>query len=1200
MAENSTHTLPGNIITQGVRPSQTIPTGIIRLPAVVAKGPRLVRQVNAEIVRSTVPDEDLTFTGTGPYRAVLTYPSDGNTENMELIDSDGNPLNSAQFRIESSNDTAPATTNDTIVILSQFYDTTLTYSITYISSSRDVKDEFPALVILGTEYDGAEIRTISAVGLNNDALDFEEGVDFFIETAVTGPTADAGNTSLDAKLFGTTNGNFATASILGPSSTQGIVFTALTEGVEENDVSIIFTETGTEGATESIGSNTVTITYNAGVSTTTSIVSTIAGASLTQVSAAGTGTIPWYATGLDQTVFMSSLDQSVSDFTLPNATAATTDPGSGESLVLTAAASLPLGRGIEVILVTGSPESVVEDTGLATVTITYVTTTSTTTSINSIVTAALGSLTQISAVSGAGATPWTTGVMDGSSFTDAAKTGANVSFSTTADMTHAYTRSYELECTTGGDEDTAVFFWNSSPLSKGNSVAVRNPVHASLDTDATHGNTILLSAGKVDIELEYGVKVSFHNGRGSFVLGDTYIFNANAPGVIELDAKIGRTTQFASQTVDSSGVTGLGVLTVASDTSEYTGDADRTYSLLVTAAGAASTTFHWSAVGDDGFSTGTTNALSGDTEATLDEALRITTDLSGGAFIVGDEIVIDVVSGRVFMSIKDDREITMTVLTAGANAVVFDYTTNTQEGGTGTVQTSATVEYVEFNGNLKLWVRNDSVPMYTVGDIFVTSVDVDTMIDWSLQLETTESIDIDSIRYDRNGVITGTANTYYFETGVIPDSIQSLKNSSNADIAGTIVTDDDGLNTVYINLGSTDPADDLTIIYRSRGGEPDPGVSYRFTGSYLRPDALYNTPILITSEQDGNELVGPTSASNHAAIANKIAWEHKINGYYLVQVQDLNDDGFYEDEDYRNALVGTETDTTITDLAVLDSWDTNADQITHLNKMADPYTKTFRLGWFGAPINTPIGDVNTVGSLVYTANKTMAVSGEEQYHGTRILVAPTYVDIRITLDSKDTKKVRLNGSFLALDLCMWHAVKTREPWETPGNKTTSTFETIQTYSRGENTTLDEFGINWLTDLSGGLFQWGSGNTVDQHSDYTEINLLTQDMYARATVDATIETNVIFVVPESPKDGLIIVRGAVKGALAQAVSSGKIGQYTTDGIARKISDDDVVVARSETTATLYRYSFAYHRKRAILRTIGTAYVDVETLPASVTG
>jgi hypothetical protein len=241
-------------------------------------------------------------------------------------------------------------------------------------------------IAVTTVAGGAE-AVVENVGLKTVTITYVTGIS--TTTSLVAAIAGAGLTLITAAGAGLATWGAPQAQTVptaGGTAAQNIAITAATAGVAGNTIAVTTVAGGAEAVVENVGLKTVTITYISGVSTTTSLVAAIAGAGLTLITAAGAGATAW-AGGQAQTV-------------------PTAGGTAAQNIAITAVAPGLPGNGIAVTTVAGGALAVVENVGLKTVTITYVSGVSTTTSIVAAITGA--GLTLITAA-GAGAAPWAGG-----------------------------------------------------------------------------------------------------------------------------------------------------------------------------------------------------------------------------------------------------------------------------------------------------------------------------------------------------------------------------------------------------------------------------------------------------------------------------------------------------------------------------------------------------------------------------------------------------------------------------------------------------------------------------------------------------------------------------------------------------------------------------------------------------------------------
>jgi hypothetical protein len=384
----------------------------------------------------------------------------------------------------------------------------------------------------------------------------------------------------------------------------------------------------------------------------------------------------------------------------------------------------------------------------------------------------------------------------------------------------------------------------------------------------------------------------------------------------------------------------------------------------------------------------------------------------------------------------------------------------------------------------------------------------------------------------------------------------------------------------------------FTVDYRTRGDEADPGQLYYFTGNFLRGDELYNNPILVLDRDDGRTLLGPSTVDNHLHIANELAFDNNVFGVYYVQVADADEDGVFQQTDFKTALLATEEVDGITDRIVLARQDAWGDQLAVNERANDPFEKRESLDWFGAPIGTPIGDRQTPDTLRFISDKTLRVFGQSPSHGTRILVAPTTATVNVVLQSGDTVTVTLDGSFIAGALASLTA-SFADPANTVLKKNLAGFQSVQTYTEKENVLLGDGAMDYFTDLGNGVIRIEEDTTVDTFSiDFYLISAMTQKQFVTKVVRREMENSVIALVVPSAEAGVGIIKATLSGILLGLLGRGIIGQYEDDnGNVRKYDpSSDIVVFRDSADPTLYHMFYAYFLRMPIKRVFGLFTVN----------
>jgi hypothetical protein len=488
---------------------------------------------------------------------------------------------------------------------------------------------------------------------------------------------------------------------------------------------------------------------------------------------------------------------------------------------------------------------------------------------------------------------------------------------------------------------------------------------------------------------------------------------------------------------------------------------------------------------------------------------------------------------------------------------------------------------------------------HVAGNKFTFSATMNGTINWSLVSKTTETIAKGSILTDVLGVITGAAATPYVILANVPetDGVLSVTEAvSGLPLSYSLVTTSSGDPTQYLVFLGGKPTVDVRVQYIYKGAEPAPGQIYYVTSKHVRPDELYNQPILIRSLDDGRKLLAPAEVTNHLYIMNEIAMgDVACPAIYIVQVKDADGDGVYSDVDFADGIAASEAPRNISDIVVLSHFSTLSKQLESVNKMADPFKRRFRMTWVGAPIGTAIGSEEEANTLIALSRRTLQVYGANPAHGTRVLVGATSCTRDLKLENNVVTEVTLDGSFVAGALAALVA-SFADPADTVLRKSLPGFKSVQTYGDSEspnNLALGSNNIIFFTDQGGGVFRIEEDVTTDTFApDFNLINNMTQKMYVVKQVRQELDSKLIGLIVPSAEAGVGLVRGFLVQMLATLLGRGLIGRYQkADGSERPIDPSkDVIVFRDTSDPTLYHILFAFWLKNEIKRIFGLYSVN----------
>ena len=1254
--------VPGAYIGQLISPAPGI-TPDTRIPAYIGVGSRFAVAKNQSVRRSMVFDHELMFPGVPPYRAQLPNPAQNDRSIARIVKSDGTEVALWSFIKNTETDKY-----DQVQISSEVFDPTTVYKISYQSIDRAVLDAIPV----------SDVREFLNVGLYPDANDFVEYQNYFANFTVTNPTADLLNTnllpSLEAPVLvsvvgtgritqnaasefahdynryytircktagGATPTRVATfewsaqpvssgnanlpavpldPTIQKPTFSIAEATPASLLGVElelgikiDLDFDFNVVDTGNFSAGDVFGFNgqgLALIEVDGRLQNTNQFHQQGA---IVKDSGAGYAALEYANTSNPTNIYNANykVECVAASDTSTKATVQVLRETNG--LLFTAKVGGVEANSFTVGMVNpgiqNNPLSVTFQNSALVVSLA----TDNNGALSSTLTAVAAA---VNALTASPVTATVVGV--GSTLADPTTTStadiSNGSTSVTAGVGTAFTSELKLGSQVRFSSDPNNVYTVSAAL------AATSFTIAPAYTGLTVGATALAGTASVTNGL-YGVTTSSAAFVSALVIGSRVKFASEATKVYIVDAITGPTS-FELTTVYT-GVTnaattgtipGTNIIEVSTQVGDTVPGVD----------GVLGGTLAWAEYGERIGISGTypfsfTQATPTDLIMSMSSGVKLLLGLDSGPFAVGDKFTLTVKAPRQFYQQKDNRSIVLTTesitnIGAGEGASGIGYTTNTPEGGFGSVTAqdnahspaATTWQHGSFvlAGNVLMAARNlHGGPVSTnvgnrhvIGNKFSFSATVDGTLDWSLVQKTTETIAKKAILTDVLGLVTGTTASPYLILGNVPDTILSVTEAeTGAAVSYALVTTNTGNNTQYI-VFVTKPLVDIKVEYIYRGAEPAPGQLYYVSSKHIRPDDLYNQPILIRTLDDGRRLLAPSEATNHLHIMNEIAMgDIKAPAIYVIQVKDADGDGTYTDVDFSEAIVASEAPRAISDVVVLSHFSTLSQQLNSVNSMADPFKRRFRMTWIGTPTGTVIGDQDTPNSLIALSQSTLQVYGANPAHGTRVLVAATSCTRDIVLENKVVTEVTLDGSFVAGALAALNA-SFADPAETLLRKQLPGLKTIQTYGDVEspyNLALGGANIIFFTDQGGGIFRIEEDITVDTFApDFNLINNMNQKMYVTKQVRTQLDLKLIGLIVPSEEAGVALIRSFTVGVLSALLGRGLIGRYSTpDGAERAINPTkDVIVFRDQSDPTLYHILYAYWLRNELKRITGLYSVN----------
>ena len=829
----------------------------------------------------------------------------------------------------------------------------------------------------------------------------------------------------------------------------------------------------------------------------------------------------------------------------------------------------------------------------------------------------------------AGPTALTTNSNTGTFFTavlaDGGNTGgSSVQIDQSAFYTLNYNRFYELECTAAsGSPGTflASFQWKAVVYSAGANNEPPTPLNAAdamptFSVDQTSPISLIP-------QLEFGVVPGIVFGASNFSVGDKFYFNACGPGLIEFDSRLRNTNQYVnfSPIEPTLQVGSTGGLSYAAS-NQYLGTYNARFRLKVIATagsiGSRTATFVWAQYGD----TLGANAIALASESvnggqfSLTDGVQLVANFGSSTFVPGDVFDLSVQAPMQFYQAQDDRVYDLQIGSAtnpGADSgtILGSYSTGTKEGGFGsfTASTNLLVGSGEQSGhfflpnNVGFFVRNlmqgnVNGNSYATGDTFDASVTSRNVIDWSLTARAEEIWDTTSFFTDVTGSITGVAGSIYVILGNIytAGTVSAKLESNNAPVTTLEVS-----GTRFLSFGATAPASAVIVDYQYIGQEPEPGQLYYFSGNFLRPLDLYNTPQLVLDQSEGRTLLGPSEVTNHLYIMNELVFANGAGGAYYTQSFDADGDGIINVTDVKTSLAAHATLTQCSDLCLVAQFSSLSDALQANLEANDPFQRREQMLWVGAPIGTPVGDVNTQESLVYLATTTLQTTPTSPALGTRVLVAPTTATMSLVLDNNVTQTVTLDGSFVAGATSALVNSFT-DPGSTILRRALSGFTSMQTYSTPQNLILGGASITWLSNRGSNVFRFEEDITVHSRAgdEFQLISATTQKQYVTRVVRAQMDAQLISVVTPSPQAAIGLVRANLAGILSGLLSRGLLASYQDGSGNVRVFDPnaDILIFQVPGSTTKYSFVYGYFIRSTIKQLLGLYAVNVADLAASL--
>lgn len=569
----------------------------------------------------------------------------------------------------------------------------------------------------------------------------------------------------------------------------------------------------------------------------------------------------------------------------------------------------------------------------------------------------------------------------------------------------------------------------------------------------------------------------------------------------------------------------------------------------------------------------------------------------------------------------DDREynieITAVTFDGTDNIVSFTWSTDTPEGSWGTA-TANDYEAVTLPDGISLRFFNlgrtlnpsstigtgcqrhfatsgPSDPVKTANDIWKLTATNDETIDWSLTESLSETFMTSNLILDKMGVITGTRLSYYLILRETPYSITSVTDpATGSSLSYTHIT-----GTPYIWFPSGAPTTSVQVSYTSRGNEPLPGETYYISCMTLRPSTYFDKGIFLQTQDQAKAVLAPNMVDENEnynelyMMSGEIAFSQStdLQGCYVIQVSDYDQDGIYQETDYDRAIEASEKKQAYTDVVLLNRYSKLDEIKTSVEKMNSPFEAKERLAWFGLPNGTAVGDADTEDTIVYLAKKSFQFYGESVGHGSIIMIANNWADHSTLYYDGSTATVRLDGSYIAGALASLNA-----GFADPGlailKTTVGGFDDMHDFEEDEQLLVGAAGCVFIVKESP-VFRVMESTTLDRLSaDTTEISAMCQKQYVTRVIRDECNSSLIGVTPPSASAGVKDITNVIGRKLRSLVNDGKIAKYTDDsGNERAFNaSEDIEVYRDSSDPTKYWFKYWYVLRYPIKRLFGLFSVD----------
>lgn len=393
----------------------------------------------------------------------------------------------------------------------------------------------------------------------------------------------------------------------------------------------------------------------------------------------------------------------------------------------------------------------------------------------------------------------------------------------------------------------------------------------------------------------------------------------------------------------------------------------------------------------------------------------------------------------------------------------------------------------------------------------------------------------------------------------------------------------------------------LPVLAMGKGKQPIPGSIYFVSYSITRPVSDYNVQKRFFTLSDAVADLGAVTAQNPLMVAVQLAFTQTPPSVVVVQVDDVTVPGSPTRQEFLNALNATTNSDVITDVVVLStSLDVQTDLKDHIENESSPQQKQYRRGWFGMPLNTPIGDKDTPGSFVYMATRTLQYAPDSPGRGRAILVAPPQlsgVTYTITLPTGAQQTLALDSTYIAVALASKKTSFTN-PAISLAKKTVSGFnvaDQTKGWNKVQRGLLASQGTMVLSFEAGNFLvrdpvttEKGGGGLAAFSYESTSSQ---KDNISRK-VDQALDANVVGIVPTDLSDFIVDIKLIIASVLEGEIGAAAIAPFKNpNGSPRDINlATDLQVQQDPNDPTKFFFSYYFNLRYPALRLFGQFSVD----------